>query len=145
VVTFYQAVEELDTLETQLAPAKKEYEYYKLLRAFTHKKLLNYLDLWQETLDEKDLTGKANVQRILNEVVVNAQRLDKTAASFTDKMRRYFNNEKLDQGFIRERFHASINYFTEQLHQDLLQPTIKHIAEYTIKKNTKALSIPSRR
>ncbi len=137
IVSYYQAVD-LSNADNELAQAKEAYERYLLLKAFRVEKLMSYVEQWQETLKEKDIVGKGKSQQLINEINSDLAKLKGIAKSFVHKMETYFKNEKIDKAFVKERVSKAIAYFTEQLHQQILTPVIKHAAEYAIKKNTKA-------
>ena len=137
IISYYKEATELGGIDKAFAEAKEEYDRYKLLKSFSLQKLLVYIDQWQEVLLEKDVPGKANCQVLLNDINAGISKLDGVARSFTNKMEGYFNNENVDKVFVKDRVAKAIAYFTEQIHEEVLTPIIKHGAEYSIKKNTK--------
>lgn len=137
VVSFYEAANDLSNVDEQLSRAKEVFEREQLLKAFRHDKILSYMDQWQDTLLEKDIPNKADSQRLINDVRLATQKLAGVANNFIFKMSNYFDNEKVDKDFVRERVSKAIDYFTEQLHAELVTPLVKHEGEYSVKKNSR--------
>ena len=137
IVSYYTAAADLANVDKELQEAKESYERYLLLKTFSLEKLSVNVDQWQEVLKEKDVVGKGNIQQLINEINSEIARLDGVAKSFKNKMENYFTNGNIEKTFVKERVSKAIGYFVEQLDKEILKPLIKHIAEYTVKKNTK--------
>lgn len=138
IVGFYNQAEDLSEAVALLPEAKAAYERERILRSFAVQKLFTYMEQWQELLLEKDIRGKAQCQKLINELNSDLSQLDSVSKNFIHKMKAYFSNEKIEQSFVTERVAKAVKYFTDEIHEKILTPTIKHQAEYSIKKNTKA-------
>ena len=137
IIKYYEQAQDIEMAIQQLPAAKETYERKYILKAFRLETLYSYVEGWQETLLEKNVPGKANCLNLIKDLDAALSSIELVGRNFKSKMTAYFRNEKVDKEFVRERISKAVGYFTENLHDGLLIPLIKHQAEYSVKKNTK--------
>jgi len=137
IVKYYEQAQEIEEAIQQLPEAKATYERKRILKSFRVEILASYIDGWQETLLEKNVPGKANCLNLIKDLDSELSSIELVSRNFNAKMTAYFRNEQVDKVFVRERISKAVGYFSENLHEKVLLPLVKHQAEYSVKKNTK--------
>ena len=138
VVNYYRNAENLEVAIHALDKAKEEYDRKRILKYFSLNKINSQVDQWTQTLNEKNVPDKGKCLTLLGDIDAVLNKLDLVVKSFIHKMSSYFTNTKIDPAFVTERMDKAVGYFAGELHEGVLIPVIKHQAEYSVKKNTKA-------
>lgn len=137
IIKYYEQAQDIELAIQQLPSAKESYERKYILKAFRFEMLYSYIEGWQETLLDKNVPGKANCLKLIKDLDAALSSIELVGRNFKSKMTAYFNNANVDKEFVKERISKAVGYFTDNLHEKLLLPIIKHQAEYSVKKNTK--------
>ncbi len=138
VISFYSNKLQVPQLTSLLEAARIEYEQYQIIKSFNVAGLLTYLDPWQEILKEKEIMSKGNCQKLIFDIRNKLTALENVATKFHAQLKQIFDSKHDHQDLLLDRLQKAIEYYTEQLHNDVYKPLVKHGLEYSIKKNTKA-------
>ena len=127
-----------DNIHEELIKAKSAYDDYRLMKAFNFDKIEANLDAWRDLVIDKDIPSKADCLLLLKDIDGKYENLAKVSRNFKSKLDGHLSNPQLEPGFIEERVEKAIGYFTEQIYLTLIQPIMKHCAEFSVKAKTKS-------
>jgi len=137
VQTFTKENQLADNIEDILEVEKAKYNNYRLQQEFSINNLLAIVDPMEEMVKESDMNQKPNKLLYFKELKLSIKKLAGVSTTFQMQLQNFFNDEDIDSSHILKRCVDGIDYFTDQLHGELVIPTIKHAANYAIKKDEK--------
>ncbi len=137
VQTFTQENQLAENIEEILEIEKSKYNNYKLQQEFSLTSLLAIVDPLEDMVKESDMSEKPNRVVFFKELKLSLQKLIGISTTFQSQLANFFEDEAIDVSHVLKRCVDGIDYFTEQLHTELVIPTIKHAANYAVKKDEK--------
>lgn len=122
-----------------LTNAKQEFEDIKLRKCFNLEKIIDHIEAWEDGLAIIELVEKANVFQLIGQLKKKALALQQVAATFEKQLYGLLNesNQEDKMAAIRDRGEKGINYFTEEVHQKLINPLDDHRRKYMVKSRTR--------
>ena len=134
-VTQYTEANQLSENVDDLLKAEIEkYSNYKIQQEFSLSKISANVAALEDLIVDGNLDAKANRMVYLNEQKVQLQQLSGVSAKFKQRLTTFYNDPSIDESYLLKRCVDGIEYFVEQIHTQLLIPTVKHAANYAIKK-----------
>ncbi len=130
----YQLDENINDI---LLQEKSTYNNYRLQKEFDFNSLLSIIDNLEDEVRDNDVTGKPNKLLFFKELKLSMNKLIRVGDKFQQQLYTFFADAKVDESMILKRCIDAIEYFTKELHQELLLPTVKHGANYAMKKGEK--------
>lgn len=134
VQTFTKENQLSDNIEEVLQIERLKYNDYRLQREFDLNKLLAIIDPIEEQIIDSDMGEKPNRLLFFKELKLTLQKLIDVGLTFQRQLENFCNDDSIDSSHTLKRCVDGIDYFVEQIHDNLLIPTIKHTANYAIKK-----------
>ena len=124
-----------DNIEDILKEERQKYNDYRLQREFDLNKLLVIVEPIEEEIKASDISEKPNRLIFFKELKLSLQKLIDVGMTFQRQLKNFCSDETIDSSHTLKRCVDGIDYFVDQIHNSLLVPTIKHAANYAIKKD----------
>lgn len=139
VKAYYESSVPPENVNEILNKGKQEYEDIKLRKCFDLTKIVDHMEAWEEGLSDIDLPEKANVFLLARQLKKKAIALQTTATSFEKQLYSLMNGDDETEKIknIKDRGEKGINYFTEQVHENLIKPLDNHRRKYMVKSKTR--------
>ena len=126
--------------QEHLAQAKAAYEDIKICEQWSLVKLLVYIDLWNEVIQESNLPEENSILKLNHEIYATIQKLNDTADKFrlqVETLIVQYNNDDEVLHTIVARCKKAIHYFTTELHKGAVKPLEQHYSIYKVKGKVK--------
>jgi len=138
VLGFTRENELQEDIELILKKEKERYEDEQLLRQFDLGQLGANLEMWEQVIiDNDNIPKQANCLVLVRGIKKELDKVTHVTQNFMSKLGQHLQNEALEEGFVEERMDKAIQYFTEQIYENILSPIVKHGAEYSVKSKTR--------
>ncbi|MEE9439797.1 MAG: helix-turn-helix domain-containing protein [Saprospiraceae bacterium] len=135
VKKYYQESEINDDIKEILQQSKKEYEDINIRQAFNLIKSIDQVNDWEETVIESELPQKADVLLMVQRLQIKFEALQKVALTFEYQLTGLMKPQ--DETGVTDRAQKGIQYFTEQVYNQIIAPIEVHHKAYRIKSKTK--------
>ncbi len=119
---------------------KAFYANYLLLKLFTFPELSTHLEEWKTLIAKKDIPEKDAALALHSQVCARVRDMDATAEKFQRQLQRLLAAIEKDAGqlsLLKERCAKAIQYFTDQIANELIAPLRTHTNELAYKKKVK--------
>jgi len=137
IVQFYSDAALPDNIKAIFKQAKKQYEDKMLLKAFTLSKLFNAANFWENMLSKAGDHIKAEALLLTKDVTIKLKQTEEVIIKFHAQLKQLFaaqiNNPSITVT-ITERSDKAIGYFTNEVHQQIIEPLQHHYQSIRIKK-----------
>jgi len=134
-VTQYTEANKLsDNIDEILKAEIIKYSNYRTQQEFSLSKISANVASLEESIVDGSQGDKANRMVYLNEVKVQLQQLMGVSKKFQLQLDKHFSDPSIDDSYLLKRCVDAIEYFVEKIHTTLIFPTVKHAANYAIKK-----------
>lgn len=139
IVEFTESHHSNGELTQILSEAKSQYASYLLKRLFTFTKLADGLEEWKTMLYDKELPGKDNGIAVYQQTLKGIETINSTAQKFGHQLNKLIADydHSDDVGPLKERCQKAIEYFTENIFEQLIKPLHAHIQELAYKAKVK--------
>lgn len=137
VKTFSKEYQLDENINDILLQEKSTYNNYRLQKEFDFNSLLAIIDNLEDEIRDNEVNEKPNKLLYFKELKLSTDKLIRVGDKFQQQLHAFFGDPKADESMILKRCIDAIDYFTKALHQELLLPTVKHGANYAIKKGEK--------
>ncbi len=139
IVEFTESHHSNGELTQILSEAKSQYASYLLKRLFTFTKLAEGLEEWKTMLYDKELPGKDNGIKVYEQILKGIEIINSTAQKFGHQLNKLIADydHSDDVGPLKERCQKAIEYFTENIFEQLIKPLHAHIQELAYKAKVK--------
>ncbi|HLP20111.1 MAG TPA: helix-turn-helix domain-containing protein [Chitinophagales bacterium] len=139
IVEFSDSHHSSGELHQMLGEAKTQYANYLLKRLFTFNKLADGMDEWKAMLMDKEIPGKDAAVKLYEHVFQSLDTINGTSRKFGNQLNQLiaaFEHSE-DVGPVKERCQKAIEYFTENIFEQLIKPMHAHIQELAYKSKVK--------
>ncbi len=119
-----------------LAQAKAEYEDILILEKWNFNKLLTYIEMWHEEIEDTHLPEEDKVYALVQDIDKAFKQLNTTSGKFQLQLKSLIATYKEDDQqlhVIIERAKKAIDYFTEQIHGQIIKPLENHYSQFKLK------------
>lgn len=139
IVEFTESHHSNGELTQILSEAKSQYASYLLKRLFTFTKLADGLEEWKTMLYDKELPGKDSGIAVYQQTLKGIEIINSTAQKFGHQLNKLIADydHSDDVGPLKERCQKAIEYFTENIFEQLIKPLHAHIQELAYKAKVK--------
>jgi len=137
ITDFSKANHLAENINEILEQEKNSYGDLRLANDFRVDKIGANLDLWNDSILNKDISGKADCLILVKDLQQTFDKILGVSNNFLIKLDGHLKNKSLAEGFVEERCSKAIGYFTNEIYQHILSPIIKHGGEYTVKAKSK--------
>lgn len=126
-----------ESIAKVLEEAKNAYDDYRLTKFFKFDRIAANFEAWHNMILDRDIPSQSDCLRLVNELEDANTKITRVSANFISKIIGYLNNEEVQISFIEERTTKAIGYFTDEIHENLIKPIVKHCAAFALKSKTK--------
>ena len=139
IKSFYESIIIPDNIDEILSIAKVKYEERQLRTSFSLAKIIELIDVMEETATDKDIPEKINAIRLIKVLRNKALDMHEVAKKFDRQLLQLMalGNQVEELKAIFDRSNKGIMYFTDELHEKIITPLYAHKKKYKVKKNTR--------
>lgn len=139
IVEFTESHHSNGELTQILSEAKSQYASYLLKRLFTFTKLADGLEEWKTMLYDKELPGKDSGIAVYQQTLKGIETINSTAQKFGHQLNKLIADydHSDDVAPLKERCQKAIEYFTENIFEQLIKPLHAHIQDMAYKAKVK--------
>ncbi|HRG88675.1 MAG TPA: AAA family ATPase [Chitinophagales bacterium] len=139
IVEFTESHHSNGELTQILSEAKSQYASYLLKRLFTFTKLADGLEEWKTMLYDKELPGKDSGIEVYQQTLKGIETINSTAQKFGHQLNKLIADydHSDDVAPLKERCQKAIEYFTENIFEQLIKPLHAHIQDLAYKAKVK--------
>ncbi len=121
-----------ELLDEELKRAIDEFDDYKCKSRFDLTKVSNRIEGWRESIALRKITEKGKTYRRIKAVQNQLDKLQKIKISFDKQLDALMVQAHTEEGIriVIERCHKAIEYFTDQVHDEVLLPIQAHRDKY---------------
>lgn len=139
IKAYYEATQLDDNIEEILTKARGAYEDKQILNVFEVEKLLSYCEIWEQTIIDSTIPQQADTLILAKEIIEKIEKLQSTASTFKKQLSGFLQSDisvEERNSKIKERAQKAIGYFTDQVHNGMLEPLQAHHTSYKRKPRT---------
>ncbi len=125
ILDFHSTALSTETIHEELKLAIKEYEELQLIEAFSMEKLLAYLEIWEDSLNEKVGEKQDEFLKIAKNVKLLLKDLNQTSQKFSGQLKMIVDLIKKNESttsVLLNRSNKGIEYFIDQLYNGAVIP-----------------------
>ena len=130
VLSYYRQIRTEQDHAAILEDRKLKFEQKRLKELFTLQKLIVLTDQWVDYLKDEDPPDKNKFLKLAHTVKTTLTDLDKTGFKFRQQLEYLFAQKEDQQKAVVGRVDKAIGYFTDQLHDNCIQPLEELYKEY---------------
>ncbi len=119
-----------------LAKAKAEYEDIVILEKWNFNKLLTYIEMWHETIEDTNLPEEDTVYALVQEIDKQFKLISATGKKFQSQLKSLIASYQEDDEQLHNiigRSKKAVEYFTKQLHDQIIKPLESHHSAFKVK------------
>jgi len=138
ILSFYEGLDSSEDLNNHLDQAKKEYEIYLLVKAFSLEKIMSYAESWDSYLIDSNAPSKGDALVFSKDQQKRIYNIQDIVLKFQKQLDFIFSESKDDFQPAISRMSDAIGFFTKEINNKMIVPLENHIAEWKTKAKSKS-------
>ncbi len=137
VVRFTASKSSDQDIENRLKEEKRIYEEQTFKKRYALGKISANLDLWRSVILDKEIPNQADCLLLVDDLHSEFYKIEQVANTFSKRLEMMIQDRSVTDKHIVERSGKAVEYFTNEIHEKILEKLFIHGAEYSVKSGIK--------